>query len=640
MTTPSPAPAPAKPAARPALDALRNALDEATNAGLGHLRRIDPDAASDLDAVRRQPRRFPTVAVVGETKRGKSSLVNALLRTPNLSPVDAAVCTSAYLEFRHGPQTFARAFVGDQGPVALQASQLRDWGTVMGSLPEGARPPRNVEIYTPSALLQYVNVIDTPGVGGLDSLHGEIALEAVSEATALLFVVDASSPFSKPELDFLSEASKRVNCVLFALTKIDAYPGWRTVLDDNQALLQAHAPRFASAPFFPVSARLTELADTINEPGAAKELRKEARVGELRLSLKRIIADQAELLHFGNLLRAVRTELVLADTSLTDRMRATDPDPQTLAQLKEERAAFANRKRKDARTWTLTLSTETRRARTDATAALRAQIQQVQDQYLTIIEKAPTDRVKALPYELDRVMQGLSLRLSAELEHRFRGIGQRVLAEVFTDHELRMVLSQLNARLRSAVGSKPQRDAGGDQVMALMGAGGMSMMAGRGASMGVSAALGSSGAVAGLAIPVVGIGVGLAAAAFMLWRRKTSADRQGAKIWLKEVLSEARASLSDEIAHRFTELEYALAVALDEAVERRVQQLDQQIAGIDKSLADDKAARQKRKAALQADRDAIRSRVKQLDEVLNKARNLAQAQAAGAGGGRGGSGTA
>lgn len=634
--------APTRPQSTPApqIEALKGALDEAINTGLGHLRRIDPDAAADLDAVRRRPRRFPTVAIVGETKRGKSSLVNALLRTPNLSPVNPAVCTSAYLEFRHGPETFARAFLGDQPPVQLQPERLWDWGTILGSLPDNTRPPRNVEVYTPAALLQYVTVIDTPGVGGLDTLHGEIALEAVSEATALLFVVDASSPFSQPELDFLSEASKRVNCVLFALTKIDAYPGWRTVLEDDKALLQAHAPRFASAPFFPVSARLTELADTIPDPAAAKELRKEARVGELRLSLKRIIADQAEMLHYGNLLRGVRTELVLADASLTDRMRATDPNPETLAQLKEERSAFATRKRKDARTWSLTLSTETRRARTDATSALRAQIQHVQDQYLTVIQKAPADRVKALPYELDRVMHGLSLRLSTELEQRFCGIGQRVLAEVFTDHELRMVLSQLNARLRSAVGSKPQRDAGGDQVMALMGAGGMSMMAGRGASMGVSAAIGSSGAVAGLAIPVVGIGVGLAAAAFMLWRRKVSADRQGAKIWLKEVLAEARASLSDEIAHRFTELEYALAVALDEAVERRVHQLDEQIARVDRSLADDKAARQKRKAELQVDRDAIRSRVKQLDEVLNKSRSVAHAAMAGAGGGRGGSGTA
>ena len=70
----------------------------------------------------------------------------------------------------------------------------------------------------------------------------------MERATALLFVVDASAPFSQPELDFLIEASKRVNFVMFALTKTDAYPGWRTILADDQAQLQAHAPRFGARP--------------------------------------------------------------------------------------------------------------------------------------------------------------------------------------------------------------------------------------------------------------------------------------------------------------------------------------------------------------------------------------------------------
>src|SRR4029453_9559230 len=95
-------------------------------------------------------------------------------------------------------------------------------------------------------LLAYLSLVDTPGVGGLDSLHAEIALDAVERATPLLFVGGASAPFSQPEIDFLVEASKRVNFVLFALTKTDAYPGWRTILADDRGQLQAHAPRFGA----------------------------------------------------------------------------------------------------------------------------------------------------------------------------------------------------------------------------------------------------------------------------------------------------------------------------------------------------------------------------------------------------------
>jgi hypothetical protein len=74
--------------------------------------------------------------------------------------------------------------------------------------------------------------------------------------------------------------------------------------------------------------------------------------------------------------------------------------------------------------------------------------------------------------------------------------------------------------------------------------------------------------------------------------------------------------------HRFTDLQYALTLALDEAIERRLQQLDAHIANIDKSLAEDKASRAKRKAALVQEREGLRARIKQLDEVLVRVRPL------------------
>ena len=91
------------------------------------------------------------------------------------------------------------------------------------------------------------------------------------------------------------------------------------------------------------------------------------------------------------------------------------------------------------------------------------------------------------------------------------------------------------------------------------------------------------------------------------------------------MLAEARAALSDEIMHRFTDLQYALTLALDDAIERRLAQLDAHIAEIDKALADDKAERTRRRAALQSERETLRARVKQVDEVLVRARALAPA---------------
>jgi hypothetical protein len=231
--------------------------------------------------------------------------------------------------------------------------------------------------------------------------------------------------------------------------------------------------------------------------------------------------------------------------------------------------------------------------------------------------------LKSMPQDVDRALYALSIRLSQDLEFRFRKVGERVLAQVFSPRELHHVLRQLNARLRHALSTKPRREAGGDGAMVVMSSAGIAMMGGRAAMMGASAGASALGLGAvGVAIPVVGIGLGLAAGAYMIWKRKSMTDKQQARTWLREVLGEARAALSDEIMHRFTDLQYALTLALDEAIERRLQQLDAHIADIDKALAEDKASRTKRKATLAQEREALRARIKQVDEVLVRVRQV------------------
>jgi hypothetical protein len=576
---------------------LAATLESQVKDTLAYVRTADPDAGAELAELRRRQLTRPSVVVVGETKRGKSSLINALLGVPGLSPVDAAVATSAYLHFTPGPRVAAQAWLPGSGdPVEVGPDGLREWAT-------GSSRARRIEVTHPAPLLQYVSLLDTPGVGGLDPAHAAVALDAVERATALLFTADASAPLSRPELAFLVAASERVDAVVFALTKVDAFPGWRRIRDDNQALLRAHTPRFADAPWFPVSARLAELAVRAG-PGEQAALVEASQIAELQHALVEL-AGRGHQLQLANVLRAARGELTRLEAAAETRLAATQ-----------------------ARQWALLLSTETQRARIEVVGQLRTRVAGLQQQFSTRIDSARGEGLTSLPDQIDAELQAVAVQLSQDLRATFRQVGEKVLAQVFDDEELHGLLDRLNATLRHELAASPPRDGSGDNMLIALSAGGIAFMAGRGAIFGASV-LGAGGVVAGgLLIPVAGIGLGLAAGGYVLYRRRVQTDRQQARTWLRDVLGEARAALSDEISFRFTDLQYALSVAVDDAVERRLRELDAHIADIDAAAAQDAAGRATRRAQAQQDRDTVRTRIRQVDDVLVRARALTPSPAA------------
>ncbi len=495
-------------------------LDATVRDALAYVRNADPDAGADLAELRRRQLIRPQVVVVGETKRGKSSLINALLGVPGLSPVDAAVATATYLQFVPGPYACRAWLPGAADPIDV--ADLRRWAT-------GEEKARRIEVSHPAPLLQYLSLLDTPGVGGLDPAHATVALAAVDKATALLFVADASAPLSEPELTFLVAASERVDAVVFALTKIDAYPGWRRICDDNRTLLRAHAPRFAEAPWFPVSASLAELA-LAAPAGEQAALVDASKIAELQHALVDL-AGRGHQLQLANVLRAARGELARLVAAAGDRVQAAEADPARNAQVRAERAALAARKRTESRQWTLLLSTETQRARVETIGRLRTRIATLQQQFTTRVDTGRGEALSGLPDAVDAELQAVAADLSLRLEETFQQVGEKVLASVFDAAERAAMLGRLNATLRHTLAAAPPRDGSGDNALIALSAGGIAFMAGRGAILGASVL-----AVGGLLVPVAGIGLGLAAGGYVLWRRRVQTDRQQARVWLRDVL--------------------------------------------------------------------------------------------------------
>ncbi|MFI5891557.1 dynamin family protein [Actinoplanes sp. NPDC051513] len=206
-------------------------------AGLGEARALAAasgrgDLVGRLDlAAERLRSEEATVAVVGEFKQGKSTLVNALLRT-DICPVDADIVTAVPTILRYGrpPSAYLRVDGADE-PVPIPFDELRRHITEGGGDPA----PRGVEVRLDRRLLGAgLSIIDTPGVGGLDSAQGNLTLAALSLAGAALFVTDAAQELTAPEVEFLRRALERCPRAFCVVTKIDLYGEWRRIVEINQ----------------------------------------------------------------------------------------------------------------------------------------------------------------------------------------------------------------------------------------------------------------------------------------------------------------------------------------------------------------------------------------------------------------------
>jgi hypothetical protein len=217
-----------------------------------------PDLVERLDQVQaRLAADDIAIAVVGEFKQGKSTLVNALLRT-DVCPVDADIVTAVPTIVRYGAPPSVLAHTEDSdGPATLPLSfaQLRQFVTE-GRTEEGdgGAPVSAVEVHLDRLLLRRgLSFIDTPGVGGLESAHGNLTLGVLQSARAALFVTDAAQELTAPELDFLTRTVERCPTVVCVVTKIDLQVEWRRIVELNRG----HLTRAGlNLPMVPVSSFL------------------------------------------------------------------------------------------------------------------------------------------------------------------------------------------------------------------------------------------------------------------------------------------------------------------------------------------------------------------------------------------------
>jgi predicted GTPase len=179
--------------------------------------RVAEEAASLSDRLREG--RF-YVACIGQFKRGKSTLLNALIGDSVL-PTGVVPITTVPTIIRYGKVRRARVrFQGDTWRE-LAPEELVQYVSEEHN-PENAKGVAGVEVFVPSALLaDGMCFVDTPGLGSIFAGNTAATQAFVPHIDAAIVVVGADPPIAGEELALVQEVGKQVQHLLVVLNKAD-----------------------------------------------------------------------------------------------------------------------------------------------------------------------------------------------------------------------------------------------------------------------------------------------------------------------------------------------------------------------------------------------------------------------------------
>jgi GTPase SAR1 family protein len=574
-----------------------------------------PMADLALQRLRSTTRRRPTTVVVGEVKRGKSSLVNALIGVPSMSPVGVDVTTATFIRFvspsaKRLPGS-AAIFTADGTRIPVDAADVASWVSVGGARRDDPDAPLAIgaEITAPGPLLTRMSLVDTPGVGGLHGGHARLAAQAAAQATALLMVCDAGTPLTAPELDFLTGTAATVDTVVLAMTKIDLYPsGWREVLAENRALLRRHAPRFADVEIIGVSSQLAADAEQVGDEETRLLMREVSGIDRLTAVLAEKSADVTALT-VANSLRIARSGLDQVTAQLTTRRGAVTGGAARRADLEAERARLGELRARQQR-WTLDLERDLGNLRRAAVDDIAARLTELRDRWTLRAEKERKGLVPSVTREFTAEVCSELLAVAQEVTARFDSQLRLLVTDTYgLAGDADAVLADAPRELRE-VRPRP-KDPGGRPTGLLD----PSLAATAFLGAGVATKL-PMVAAAGLGLPV-SLAVGGAWLAVNVAFRAVKAGRTRLRTWLGEVTQALQIDLVAATDGCLREVKPEIVVGFRQFLAAAVAELDAAIRESERAATAGADERRQRVDALDRHLASVAAQQKLLDAVLN-----------------------
>ena len=182
-----------------------------------------------------------TIAVIGQFKRGKTTLINSILGS-KLLPVGIVPITAAITRIEYAPDAApgtqdaapngeAAAVDGETATATVfftnglseqvPVSDLHEYISEQENH-DNERGVAEVELLTDAEFLKGgLTLVDTPGVGSVHEQNSKSAMDFARESDGVIFMLSVDSPLNQIEVDFLRKVRRFAGKFYFAVNKID-----------------------------------------------------------------------------------------------------------------------------------------------------------------------------------------------------------------------------------------------------------------------------------------------------------------------------------------------------------------------------------------------------------------------------------
>lgn len=167
-----------------------------------------------------------TIAVIGQFKRGKTTLINTILGERLLPvgivPITAAITRIEYAEPEETCDTsMATVYFTNGLSQQVPAADLHLYISEQENR-DNERGVAEVELQTNADFLKDgLTLVDTPGVGSVHENNSKSAMDFARESDGVIFMISVDSPLNQIEVDFLRKVRRFAGKFYFVVNKID-----------------------------------------------------------------------------------------------------------------------------------------------------------------------------------------------------------------------------------------------------------------------------------------------------------------------------------------------------------------------------------------------------------------------------------